>query len=95
MTAKIVVACGSGVATSEMVAVKIAKLLEDAGIQANVKAVELEHAERELLDACAFVPVVKSNKTYSVPVINGAAFLTGMNQEQALRELIALIQNAQ
>ncbi|HJB54425.1 MAG TPA: PTS galactitol transporter subunit IIB, partial [Candidatus Olsenella avistercoris] len=34
--AKIVVACGSGVATSEMVAAKLTRLLEAEGVEAEV-----------------------------------------------------------
>ena len=48
MAARIVVACGSGVATSEMVAAKIRKLLEAEGVEAEVVAVEIAEVERAL-----------------------------------------------
>ena len=56
MAAKIVVACGSGVATSEMVAAKIRRLLADEGVDAEVVAVDIVHAEAALAGADAFVP---------------------------------------
>ena len=42
---KIVVACGSGVATSQTVASKINHMLEDDGIRATVEAVDIKSLE--------------------------------------------------
>ena len=40
MQKKVIVACGSGIATSHMVAKKIQKLLDARGVDADVRAVE-------------------------------------------------------
>ena len=42
---RIVVACGSGVATSQTVASKINSMLEDEGIRATVEAVDIKSLE--------------------------------------------------
>jgi PTS system galactitol-specific IIB component len=74
---KVVVACGSGVATSQVVAEKVRKLLVARGVNADV------------VDADAYVSVVKSEgEDYDVPVFNGVAFLTGMNVESELSRLV-------
>lgn len=91
MAARIVVACGSGVATSEMVALKIRRLLSDAGVEAEVCAVEMADLDDALAGADVFVPVVRTEQDYDVPVVSGVAFLTGMNQDEELAKLIDLI----
>lgn len=94
MAARIVVACGSGVATSEMVAAKIDKLLKAEGVEAKVEAVEVARLEEALEGADAYVAVVKTEGTFSVPVINGVAFLTGMHQEEELARLLEVVRGA-
>lgn len=94
MAARIVVACGSGVATSEMVALKIRRLLDEAGVDAEVRAVEMADLDEALEDADVFVPVVRTEREYDVPMVNGVAFLTGMNQDEELAKLLDLIRFA-
>ena len=93
MAARIVVACGSGVATSEMVAAKIRKLLEAEGVEAEVVAVEIAEVERPLEGADVYVPVVNTESASDVPVVSGVAFLTGINQEKELARLLELVQD--
>ena len=91
MAAKIVVACGSGIATSEMVAAKLLRLLAERGVEAEVVAADMAHVEDALEGAAAFVPVVSTECTYDVPTVSGVAFLTGMNQDKELDRLVAAI----
>lgn len=91
MTAKVIVACGSGVATSQTVASKVNRLLKEAGVDASVEAVDLKSVDRHLKDAAAYITIVRENRSYSLPVINGIAFLTGMGQDQELAKLIEAI----
>lgn len=91
MAAKVVVACGSGVATSEMVAAKVRKLLSSRGSDATVVAVDISQLDEALEGAAAYVAVVKTEGDYDVPVINGVAFLTGMNQDEELERLLAVL----
>ena len=91
MAAKIVVACGSGIATSEMVAAKLLRLLAERGVEAEVVAADMAHVEDALEGAAAFVPVVSTESTYDVPTVSGVAFLTGMNQDKELDHLVAAI----
>ena len=44
---RIIVACGSGVATSQTVASKVEKLLKEKKINAKVEAVDMEEEEDE------------------------------------------------
>ena len=93
MAAKVIVACGSGVATSQTVASKIDRLLAERGIDADVEAVDIKELKQHLRNADAYVSVVKTDEKFNVPVFNGISFLTGMGQEEELNKLITAIHN--
>lgn len=85
---KIVVACASGVATSQAVASKVNRLLKENHVDASVKAVNLRSLDMKLKDSAAYITITKTTKEYPVPVINGIAFLTGVKQDEELKKLI-------
>lgn len=91
MTAKIIVACGSGVATSQTVASKVARMLKEANINADVNAVDLKSVDRHLKDAAAYVTIVREAKERDIPMINGIAFLTGVGQDAEFDKLVEAI----
>ncbi|WP_303133039.1 PTS sugar transporter subunit IIB [uncultured Olsenella sp.] len=93
MSAKVVVACGHGIATSHMVAQKVAKLLAAEGVEANVVAVDMDSLAAQLKDADAYIPVVKTEEELDVPTFNGVAFVTGMGQDEELKRLIEAIRD--
>ena len=94
MAAKVVVACGSGVATSEMVAARLQKMLSQADVDAQVVAVELAELEDALADAAAYVAVMSDEFATEVPTVNGVAFLTGMNAEAEFGRLLEILREA-
>ena len=91
MSAKVIVACGSGVATSQTVASKVDRLLKEARINADVQAVDLKSVARPLEGAAAYITIVRETKQRDIPVINGIAFQTGMGQDRELSKLIDAI----
>ena len=91
MAAKIIVACGSGVATSQTVASKVNRLLQDRGVDATVEAVDIKELKQHLRNADAYISMVQTEESYPVPVLNGVAFLTGMGQDAELDKLIEII----
>ena len=95
MSAKVIVACGSGVATSQTVASKVNRLLREKGVDAVVEAVDLKSVDRYLSDAVAYITIVKEERNFDVPLINGIAFLTGIGQDQELQKLITAINGYQ
>lgn len=91
MSVKIIVACGSGVATSETVAGKVNRLLKDKRIDATVEAVDLKSVDRHLKGAAAYISIVHEAKEREIPTINGIAFLTGVGQDKEFEKLVAAI----
>ena len=72
---KLIVACGSGVATSQTVASKLSRLLKERGCSCTVEAVDMKSLDRYLAGP-------------DVAGYNGIAFLTGMKQEEELQKII-------
>ena len=61
---RIVVACGSGVATSQTVASKINSMLEDEGIKATVEAVDIKSLESIIDQIDVYVTIVPGSQTF-------------------------------
>lgn len=85
---KVIVACGSGVATSQTVASKVKKILEDNQIKANVEAIDIKSLEQHIKTSDIYVSITKPTKDYDIPTLNGIAFLTGMGIEEETKKLI-------
>jgi PTS system, Lactose/Cellobiose specific IIB subunit. len=92
--AKIIVACGSGVATSSTVASKLNKMLKERKINSTVEAVDIKSLDQHIKNADIYVSIVKTNKKYDIPVINGVAFLTGVGMEAEFEKLVDAIKKA-
>lgn len=88
---KVVVACGSGVATSQVVADRLRRLLGERGVVAEVVACPVGELAQNLVDADAYVSVVKADDHADVPVFNGVAFLTGQGQQEELDRLAKVL----
>lgn len=91
MTAKIIVACGSGVATSQTVASKVAHLLSAQAADAEVEAIDYKSLRTAIRQADIYISIVKEDTDWGVPVFNGVAFLTGVGQDAELKKLLAAI----
>lgn len=84
---RIFVACGSGVATSQTVASKIASMCEDECLPVTVEAVDIKSLE-SIIDQCdIYVSIVSAGEDFGKPTINGIAFLTGMGMEEEFEKL--------
>ena len=91
MTARIIVACGSGVATSQTVASKVQRLLKAEGADAECEAVDIKSLKHYIKNADIYISIVKEDTDWGIPVFNGVCFLTGMGQDAELKKLLAAI----
>lgn len=94
-----IVACGSGVATSQTIASKIASLLEDDGIDFPVEAVDYKSIQNELPSTGIYVyvaqpddEVLEKADELGVKVFPGIPFLTGMGADQIYDDIKALVE---
>ncbi|MEK4948656.1 PTS sugar transporter subunit IIB [Carnobacterium sp. FSL W8-0810] len=96
MVKKLVVACGSGVATSTTIAEKIKSKFENDRIQCNVEAVDYKSILNELPNTDIYVyiaqpdaNVLKTADKLNVKVFPGIPFLTGMGMDKVYEDIIA------
>ena len=97
MKRKFIVACGSGVATSQTIASKIANKFEDDGIDFQVEAVDYKSIANELPQAGIYVYIAQPDSEVlskadelGVKVFPGIPFLTGMGADEIYDQITAL-----
>ena len=92
---QVIVACGSGVATSQTVASKVNRMLKENDVEASVLAVDIKSVDRYIAGSVAYIAITKVNKEYPIPVINGIAFLTGVGADAEFKKLVDAIDAAE
>ncbi|MBC7265321.1 MAG: PTS sugar transporter subunit IIB [Chloroflexi bacterium] len=88
---KIVVACGTAIATSTHVALKVKELLEERGlkvhtVQCRVPEVPSFAADADLVVATAQVPF-----NIDIPIIDGIPFLTGIGMKEVVDRIETIL----
>jgi len=89
----ILVACGTALATSTVVAKKIETIAKEHGIECRTiqaKATEAFKKSQEL-HPDAIVCTCQLEGESDIPIINGRAFLTGINVQSTIDELIEIL----
>jgi len=90
---KIVVACGSGIATSTTVAAAIRELCAEERIPVKIESIDLKNLDNEIQGADVYVGIInaaeidKTGIKYGVETINGIPFLTGVGIEEEFDKL--------
>ena len=91
MKKTILVACGSGIATSTAIVAAIREMLDENGIECNIEQCSILEIE-EYEDSCDFiVSSSRLQKEYSIPSINGVSFLTGVGLEETKEKILKQI----
>lgn len=92
---RLIVACGSGVATSTTIAEKIKNRFEADGINYPVEAVDYKSIENELPSSSIYVYIAKPDsevlnqaKQLGIDVYPGVPFLTGMGVDDVYEEIV-------
>ncbi|ROR27358.1 PTS system galactitol-specific IIB component [Mobilisporobacter senegalensis] len=87
---RILVACGNGIATSTVVAMKIKEKCEDNGIDVSVTQCKLLEVESK---ADQFDLLVTTGKftggDVTIPVVGAISLLTGVGEESTLDEILS------
>ncbi|MGP9538279.1 PTS sugar transporter subunit IIB [Brachybacterium sp. AOP43-C2-M15] len=84
---KVLIICGTGVATSTVVAAKVRDHLAAAGIGAEVSQGKVMDLVRGEVDADLVVATTDVPESVTVPVIRALPLLTGVGQEAVLDEI--------
>lgn len=85
---KILVACGTAIATSTVVAKGIEEALKDRGIEVITRQCKAAEVRSLISDADLVVTTTPVPSDLGVPVIQTLAFLTGIGREAVIEQII-------
>lgn len=87
-TATVLVACGSGIATSTIVAQRVEGLLKDNKIRAEVIQCMISevHSLQQGADLIISTTILPTN--YEIPVIIATSYITGMEIEKVDQQIV-------
>jgi PTS system galactitol-specific IIB component len=89
----VLVACGTALATSTVIAKKIESIAKEHGIECKTvqaKAVDALEKSKEI-NPDAIVCTCQLEGKSDIPIINGRAFLTGINIQSTINQLIEIL----
>jgi PTS system galactitol-specific IIB component len=84
---RILVICGTGVATSTVVVTKIREFCATKGLDATISQGKVTDTLRGNLDADFIVATTQVPNSVGIPVIAGLPFLTGMGLDKVYAEI--------
>jgi len=84
----IIIACGTGIATSTVATGKVKKLCKENNIDFEIKQCKISEVKSYADDADLLVTTTITNKNYDFPVINAQSFLTGIKEDETLQEIL-------
>lgn len=90
---KVLVICGTGVATSTVVANSIRDHCAAEGIQVDVSQGKVMDLVSGSTDADLVVATTEVPSSVSVPVVAGLPFLTGIGQDAVLEEIVRILKS--
>lgn len=92
---RVIVACGTAIATSTHVALKVTELLEKRGIHAQITQCRVPEVPSLASNADVVVATAQVPYDLGIPVLNGIPFLTGIGIEEVIDQLEALYKQSE
>ncbi|MGG5373290.1 PTS sugar transporter subunit IIB [Enterococcus sp. AZ196] len=89
---KVIVACGTGMATSSMIAEKVRQVLEDNEVEYTLSQAQLSELDM-YKEADLFVTAMRVEEDYGVPMVVGTPFLVGIGEAEAAAKIIEILKN--
>lgn len=84
----IIVACGSGVATSTILTDKVRTLLNGHGISHRIIQVSLNEVSQYVDQGDLIVSSMRIYEELPIPKVLGVSYLTGVNEEMTNQEIL-------
>lgn len=87
---KIIVACGSGMATSHVIMEQLREMLQKAGFDVDISATKVSDLGADPhCDVIVTSTILQGN--YNMPVVRALSFLTGIGMEKDLQKIIEIL----
>ena len=87
---KVIVACGTGMATSYMIAEIVRAVLEDNQVDYTLSQAQLSELDM-YKEADLFVTAMRVEEDYGVPMVVGTPFLVGIGEAEAAAKIIEIL----
>ena len=88
---KIIVACGTGMATSTIISEKIKEILNENNIKFSITQCILNEIGSYADNADLIVTSMKIQEDFGVPVIVGTPFLIGVNEDAVKEKILEIL----
>lgn len=88
---KILIACGSGIATSTVVKEKVKKTLKEENIKAEFKQTSIGQIKSNLNDIDLIIPTSSISIDVEVPIVLGIPLLSGVGEKETLEKIIKIL----
>jgi len=92
---KIVIACGTAIATSTHVAIKVKELLEERGLQVHTIQCRVPEVPALAPDADLVVATAQVPYDLNIPVMDGIPFLTGIGYKEVIDKIEEYLKSKQ
>lgn len=89
---RVIVACGTGMATSSMIAEKVRQVLEENDIEYTLSQAQLSELDM-YKEADLFVTAMRVDEDYGVPMVVGTPFLVGIGETEAAAKIIEILKD--
>lgn len=95
MKMKIVIACGSGVATSTVIAERVSELVKNNGFQARIVQCSMNEVDTQAQDATLIVTSLgKLKVSANVPIVVAFSYITGLGGEATDEKILEILREA-
>jgi PTS system galactitol-specific IIB component len=89
---KVIVACGSGVATSTVIASKLKELLQENNINAQIVQCTLHEVEANAEGASLVLSSMPNLRVEGIPVVLAFPYITGIGVEALNQKILEILQ---
>jgi len=90
---RILVACGTAIATSTVVARALEEMLKERGINVTTRQCKAAEVRSLASDADLIVSTTPIPSDLGVPVIQTLAFLTGIGKEEVIEQIVKILED--
>lgn len=90
---KVLVACGTGIATSTVVVNRVEELIKEHGLNAEVDQIKISEAKGKQSEADLIVTTTMSPTQYSIPVITVTGYVTGIGTEELDQKIVEALKD--
>lgn len=88
---RIIVACGSGIATSTIISSHLSELLDQHHISYEFIQCSLQEIDSYVDDADLIVTSMDLQKNFSIPKVTAISFLTSIGAEETEKEILRVL----